>query len=95
MKLKQTVETLALLGLWPILLPQALYTHAVTPRLPEPEGERNGRCGDATKSPLRLLIAGDSAAAGVGVTHQDQGLCGRVVNVLADCNLPYFSCTVN
>lgn len=84
MKVKQTLETLALLGLWPILLPQALYTHAITPRLPEPEGAREGQCGDAAKSPLRLLIAGDSAAAGVGVAHQEQGLCGRVVNVLAD-----------
>ena len=84
MKVKQTVETLALLGLWPILLPQALYTHAVTPRLPEPEGAREGLCGDAAKAPLRLLIAGDSAAAGVGVAHQDQGLSGRVVNVLTD-----------
>lgn len=84
MKVKQTLETLALLGLWPILLPQALYTHAVTPRLPEPNGAREGQCGSAAKPPLRLLIAGDSAAAGVGVAHQDQGLCGRVVNVLTD-----------
>lgn len=84
MKVKQKAETLALLTLWPVLLPQALYTYVVTPRLPEPEGARAGQCGDASKPLLRLLIAGDSAAAGVGVAHQDQGLSGRVVNVLAD-----------
>lgn len=84
MNAKQTAETAALWSLWPLLLSQALYTNAVTPRLPEPEGAREGQCGDAPKPPLRLLIAGDSAAAGVGVAHQDQGLCGRLVNVLAD-----------
>lgn len=77
------VEKIALLGLWPILLPQALYTHRVTPRLPEPEGAREGICGDASHPPLRLLITGDSAAAGVGVAHQDQALSGQVVRHLA------------
>ena len=84
MTAKTTGETLALCALWPILLPEAIYTHLVTPRLPEPDGAREGQCGDSTQPPLRLLIAGDSAAAGVGVAHQDQGLCGRLVNVLAD-----------
>lgn len=90
MKTKQTVEILALLGLWPILLPQALYTHRVTPRLPEPEGARAGQCGDTSLPPLRLLIAGDSAAAGVGVAQQTQALCGQIVNRLAnDFNLTW------
>ena len=85
-----TLALCALCALWPILLPEAIYTHLVTPRLPEPDGARAGRVGDFAdagkedKPSLRLLIAGDSAAAGVGVAHQDQALSGRLVNVLAD-----------
>jgi lysophospholipase L1-like esterase len=33
---------------------------------------------------LRLLILGDSAAAGVGASHQDQALLGQVVSGLVD-----------
>ncbi len=36
-----------------------------------------------TGSPLRVLILGDSAAAGVGVSSQDEALCGRLVAELA------------
>ncbi len=63
--------------LGPLLLVQGLYTRWVTPRLLEPRGERQGRAGNG--SPVRLLIAGDSAAAGVGAETQDQALSGRLV----------------
>lgn len=76
--------TLALIGLWPLLLTQAIYTHRVTPRLPEPEGARAGQIKRVDQPVLRLLIAGDSAAAGVGVTDQAQALSGRLVSILAD-----------
>ncbi|MDP5217680.1 SGNH/GDSL hydrolase family protein [Ruegeria sp. 2205SS24-7] len=52
-----------------------------TQLLPEPVGARAGRAGDGP--PLRLLIAGDSSAAGVGVTTQDQALSGQIVARLA------------
>lgn len=52
--------------------------------MPEPAGPRAGVAGPVDGRPLRLLILGDSSAAGVGVDHQDQGLSGRLVSRLAD-----------
>ena len=52
------------------------------PRLPEPEGARLGAVG---KGPtLRLLVTGDSAAAGVGVTGQNEALTGQLVSRLSE-----------
>ena len=65
----------------PVLLAQGRHTRAVTPRLPEPEGARAGLAGRG--APMRLLIAGDSAAAGVGVPHQQEALSGQLVSELA------------
>ena len=47
------------------------------PVLPEPPGNREGVAGNGP--PLRVLIAGDSAAAGVGAASQDEALLGRLV----------------
>ncbi|MCV2887606.1 SGNH/GDSL hydrolase family protein [Ruegeria aquimaris] len=49
--------------------------------LAEPAGPRAGRAGSGPA--LRLLIAGDSAAAGVGVDSQDLALSGQLVLRLA------------
>jgi len=72
---------LALLGLGPILLAQGYYVRRVTPRLEEPAGERSGI--DGAGPPLRLLVVGDSAAAGVGVDTQAAALSGQLVAALA------------
>jgi len=70
------------LALSPLLVAQALRTRARTPRLPEAVGAREGVVGrGATR--LRLLIAGDSSAAGVGVTTQQRALSGQLVPLLA------------
>ncbi len=45
--------------------------------LPEPPGDRQGSRGSGPD--LRLLVIGDSAAAGVGAAHQDEALLGRLV----------------
>lgn len=66
----------------PLLLAQALYVRKVTPRLPEPDGERAGIVGAGAG--IRVLIAGDSAAAGVGVASQQQALSGRLVSLLSE-----------
>lgn len=71
------LERAALLTLAPLLLAQGVYTRAVTPRLPEPAGERSGRTGNGPL--LRLLVAGDSAAAGVGVIDQSAALAGQLI----------------
>lgn len=68
---------LSTLALGPLLLGQGRYVRRVTPRLPEAEGERAGELGAGPA--LRLLILGDSAAAGVGVERQDEALAGRLV----------------
>lgn len=69
------------LVLSPLLVAQALQTRRRLPRLPEAEGERQGTVGSGP--PLRLLIAGDSSAAGVGVVHQRDALAGQLVPQLA------------
>lgn len=75
-------ETLAKILLGPLLLMQGLYTRRVTLRLPEAEGERLGEAGSGDV--LRLLIVGDSAAAGVGAVTQGEALSGQLVERLAD-----------
>lgn len=73
------------LALSPLLLAQALRVRQVTPRLPEADGAREGRTGNGR--PLRLLILGDSAAAGVGAATQDEALAGQLAHRLA----PHFA----
>jgi lysophospholipase L1-like esterase len=72
---------LATAALGPLLLLQGLHVRRVTPRLPEPPGPRTGRSGQG--APLRLLVAGDSAAAGVGAASQDEAVTGRLVAELS------------
>ena len=72
----------AKLILSPVLVAQAMATRARLPRLPEPEGERQGVAGQGR--PLRLLITGDSSAAGVGVVHQRDALAQRLAHRLAE-----------
>ncbi|APG48577.1 SGNH/GDSL hydrolase family protein [Phaeobacter porticola] len=67
--------------LLPLLLVQAVNVRRKALRLPEPAGPRFGQLGQG--EPLRLLIAGDSSAAGVGVSRQEDALSGQLVNLLA------------
>jgi lysophospholipase L1-like esterase len=56
----------------PLLVTQAALARARLPRLPEPSGPRQGVVG---RGPLlRLLVMGDSSAAGVGVVTQREAL---------------------
>lgn len=75
-------EVFCAVVLGPILLVQGLYTRWTTPRLAEPSGEREGVSGAG--SDLRLLILGDSAAAGVGVATQAEALSGQLVGQLGE-----------
>ncbi|WP_411690760.1 SGNH/GDSL hydrolase family protein [Acinetobacter towneri] len=70
----------ATLALFPTLLIQGNRVKKNTIRLPEAEGEREGITGQGQT--LSLLILGDSAAAGVGVAHQNDALLGAVVSAL-------------
>lgn len=69
------------LMLSPVLVAQALRTRARLPRLPEPEGERQGVLSTGPR--LRVLIVGDSSAAGVGVVSQRDALAGQLSTALA------------
>ncbi len=72
---------LATLGLGPLLLAQGWRARRRIPQLPEPAGPRQGQRGLGPA--LRLLILGDSAAAGVGADHQEDALSGQLVAALA------------
>jgi lysophospholipase L1-like esterase len=72
----------SMLLLAPVLFVQGIYVRRSTPRLPEPDGAREGQTGRG--APLRLLLLGDSAAAGVGVASQNEALSGQTVRNLED-----------
>jgi lysophospholipase L1-like esterase len=74
-----------------VLYFQGRRMRRTVPVLPEPPGERAGRRGPAVpasaeerpRPAVRLLVVGDSAAAGVGAPSQDVALLGRLVDALA------------
>ena len=78
------------LALSPLLVAQAVQTRRRALVLPEAAGARQGRLGaDRAAEPnsapapaLRLLVAGDSSAAGVGVDRQDRAFIGHLVRSL-------------
>ncbi len=74
------VAAKAVLG--PILYAQAFRLRRSVVELPEAAGARSGTAGTGGTR-LRLLIAGDSAAAGVGAATQDEALVGHLVRALA------------
>lgn len=68
---------IARIALAPVLLGQAFYVRNRVRALPEAHGPREGWSGEGP--PLRLLILGDSSAAGVGAATQETALLGRTV----------------
>jgi len=85
------LEAVAVVALGPWLWLQGRRVRRQTPKLPEPPGPRHGRVAlppVAAPAPfelgaLGLLLTGDSAAAGVGVAHQNQALAGQLPARLA------------
>jgi lysophospholipase L1-like esterase len=73
------------LVLGPVLLIQARRLRQTALRLPEAAGPRCGSEGlqDALQPALRILVVGDSSAAGVGVDDQAQALAQPVAKLLA------------
>jgi len=67
--------------LMPVLLGQAVFVRKSYIALPEPTGARSGIVGDGPA--LRLLVIGDSSAAGVGVASQTDALLGQLIDRLA------------
>ncbi len=69
------------LVLAPVLGIQALKVRNRALHLPEASGPRDGAIGSGPL--IRLLIVGDSSAAGVGVATQSQALSGQLAAALA------------
>ena len=70
------------LALAPLLVAQAVATRRRAPVLPEAAGRARRRASATARPALRLLIAGDSSAAGVGVARQEQALVGHLARAL-------------
>jgi lysophospholipase L1-like esterase len=66
----------------PFLFPQSRVVLSHLPKLPEASGLRYGKVPG--RDPLRLLVFGDSTAAGVGVEYQSEGLVGALARDLHD-----------
>ncbi len=64
----------------PLLLVQAISLRKRALKLPEAAGPRTGTTG--TGPPLRILVVGDSSAAGVGAPHQDVAFAGQLAQAL-------------
>ena len=69
------------LVLSPLLIAQAMSTRRRAPVLPEPRGPREGQLGSGAGA-VKILIAGDSSAAGVGVATQDHAFAGHFTRTL-------------
>ncbi len=78
------VDMPARVALLPLLVAQALQVRGRALKLPEAAGPRSGTTGEGPE--LRLLILGDSSAAGVGAPHQDLALTGQLLKRLAPAN---------
>jgi lysophospholipase L1-like esterase len=75
------LDLIAGTALAPLLWVQGKWVRRVTPILPEIAEWRSGQHGQGL--PLRLLVLGDSAAAGVGAGSFDQSLAGQLVAKLS------------
>jgi len=78
-KFKQTLATIVLA---PVLIYQGRKVSQSIIRLPEAAGDRSGivNPSENIKEPKRLLILGDSSAAGVGAKQQQQALTGQILS---------------
>ncbi len=69
---RPNIDTTLAVALAPLLAAQSAWVRRRALALPEPSGERTGLVGRGPR--LRLLVIGDSSAAGVGVDTQDLAL---------------------
>jgi lysophospholipase L1-like esterase len=78
----------------PVFWIQSRQVRQRTPRLPEATGPREGQIGNG--DPLRMLVIGDSGAAGVGVQVMDEALSGQLALLLSlDYNVEWSVIAVN
>ncbi len=75
-------QTAAFWAALPIVLPQALRVRQTAPRFDGAAGPNHGQSGSGEAR--RLLVYGDSIAAGVGATTFPKALAGRLADALAE-----------
>lgn len=75
-------SALSLALLAPVLVRQGRRVRRTTPRLPEAPGPRRGEIPGAG-TPVRLLVLGESTAAGVGAADHREALAGQTAASLA------------
>lgn len=80
MNMRPNIDTTLMVALAPLLAAQTVWVRRRALKLPEPSGARHGDIGTGT--PLRLLVMGDSSAAGVGVQNQSQALTPQLARRL-------------
>jgi lysophospholipase L1-like esterase len=69
-------------ALFPVLSVQAVITRRTALRLPDAMGPREGTTGNG--KPLRLLVVGESTAAGVGVKESADALPAQLASALSE-----------
>lgn len=73
------------LALAPVIVPQSRELRERIPILPEAPGPWRGAAGArGDDNPVRLLVLGDSTAAGVGVDNAALGLSGQLARALTE-----------
>ena len=75
--------------LFPVLAFQAISVRRSALHLDDPAGRREGISGQGPI--LRLLIIGDSSAAGVGTSHQEEALLGQMRKRFSQTNTVHWS----
>lgn len=83
--MRHFASTLGLAVLAPVLMRQGRRVRATTPRLPEAPGPRTGEV-PGRGAPVRLLVLGESTAAGVGAADHREGLAGQTAASLASAS---------
>ena len=74
--------------LGPVLVAQGAYIRRRMPDLPEAEGPRTGTVGHGRL--IRILVVGDSSAAGVGAETQAEALSGCLLkNLESQCQVQW------
>ncbi len=75
--------------LFPVLACQVVKVRRSAMHLDDPSGRREGVSGHGPV--LRFLIVGDSSAAGVGTSHQEEALLGHIRKRLSQTNTVHWS----
>jgi lysophospholipase L1-like esterase len=75
-------EVIAAFSVGLLMFAQGMLVRKYAAELPEAKGPRTGVVGSG--KPLRVLVLGDSSAAGVGVDTQDEAIAGQLAAQLAD-----------